>query len=113
MADVLERASTVLANTNATDVFSVPNSSGAERALVIGLNLCNVSSSAATLVVSVVNAAGATLSRYAHQESVNGNSRRELIDGNGKLVLKAGERLRVAASVGNAFEVTASYVLSS
>lgn len=113
MADVLERASAVLTNTNAVDVFSVPNSTGSERALVIGLNACNVSVNAATLIVSVVTSGGATISRYAHQEAVNGNSRKELLDGNGKLVLKAGERLRVAASIGNAFELTVSYVLSS
>jgi hypothetical protein len=113
MADVLERASAVLTNTNAVDVFSVPNSTGAERALLIGLNLCNVSVNAATLIVSIVSSGGATISRLAHQETVNANGRKELIDGNGKVVLKAGERLRVAASIGNAFEVTASYVLSS
>lgn len=113
MADVLERASAVLTNTNAVDVFQVPAATGSERALVIGLNACNVSVNAATLIVSIVSAGGSTLSRYAHQESVNANGRKELIDGNGKLVLKAGERLRVAASIGNAFEVTASYVLSS
>lgn len=113
MADVLERASAVLTNTNATDVLTVPNSTGSERVLVIGLNLCNVSGNAATAIVSVVSGAGATLSRYAHQESVAASSRKELLNGNGKLVLKAGEKLRVAASIGNAFEVTLSYILSS
>lgn len=113
MADVLERASVVLVNTNATDVFQVPNTTGDERALVIGLNICNVSANPATLIVSIVASGGSTIARMAHQESVAANSRRELIDGNGKLVLKAGERLRAAASIGNAFEVTASYVLSS
>lgn len=113
MADVLERASAVLTNTNAVDVFQVPAATGNERALVIGLNLCNVSVNPATLIVSIVTSGGATVSRIAHQETVAANSRKELIDGNGKLVLKAGERLRVAASIGNAFEVTASYVLSS
>lgn len=113
MADVLERASAALANTNATDLFTVPNVSGSERALVVGLNLCNVSVNTADLTVSIVNAAGATLSRYAFKESLAASSRRQLMDGSSKLVLKAGERLRLTASIGNAFEVTASYVLSS
>lgn len=113
MADVLERASAVLANTNATDLFTVPNATGNERALVIGLNLCNVSVNTADLTVSIVSGAGATISRYAFKEALTASSRRQLIDGSSKLVLKAGERLRVTASAGNAFEVTASYVLSS
>jgi hypothetical protein len=113
MTEALERASVVLVNTNSTDLFTVPSSTGDERALVIGLNLCNVSLSTADLTVSIVSSGGATLSRFAHKEQLAANTRRQLIDGNSKLVLKAGERLRLAASIGNAFEVTASYVLCS
>jgi hypothetical protein len=113
MADVLERASAVLTNTNATDIYAVPNVTGNERALVIGLNVCNVSSNTADVIISIVNSGGATISRYAHKEALLADSRQELIEGNGKLVLKAGERLRGTASIGNAFEITASLVVSS
>ena len=113
MADVLERASAVLTNTNATDIYTVPNVTGSERALVIGLNVCNVSSNIADVIVSIVSSGGATISRYAYKEDLSAESRKELIEGNGKLVLKAGERLRATASVGNAFEITASLVVSS
>jgi hypothetical protein len=112
MADTLDCASLVLTNTNATDVLVVPNVSGNERVLVVGLNVCNVGANSANITLSRVTAAGATLSRYAHQEVVDANSRKELLNGNGKLVLKAGERLRATASLANALEVTASLVIS-
>lgn len=113
MAETLERGSAVLTTTSPVDVYTVPSSSGSERALLVGLNVCNVSAAEADIILSVVNAAGATQARLAYKDVLLSRSRRQFIDGNGKLVLKSGERLRATASVGNALEVLASVVLEA
>tara|TARA_A100001234_G_C12351210_1_gene270038 strand:+ start:56 stop:394 length:339 start_codon:yes stop_codon:yes gene_type:complete len=107
MAEVFNRTQAALV-TGGTDVYTAPTGSG-DTVVVLSIMVANVDgTNAATVTGKINDSAGATLTggMFAKTISVPANASLELIAN--KMVLKAGERINLSASVDGDLEATVS-----
>ena len=107
MAEVFNRTQAALV-TGGTDLYTAPTSSGA-TVVVLSVLVANVDgTNAATVTGKLNDSGGSTIAgaMFAKTISVPADASLELIAN--KLVLKAGERINLAASVDGDLEATVS-----
>tara|TARA_Y100000361_G_scaffold134788_1_gene134135 strand:- start:2707 stop:3045 length:339 start_codon:yes stop_codon:yes gene_type:complete len=107
MAETFNRTQAALV-TGGTEVYTAPNGSG-NTAVVLSILVANVDgTNAATVTGKINDSSGATLTgaMFAKTISVPADASLELIAN--KMVLKAGERISLTASVDGDLEATIS-----
>lgn len=106
MPNSFKDAQVQLANTNITDLYQCPTTVG-NVAIVLSVLVANVNgTSAADITVSKTDSTNTLLSQLAFTIPVPADTSLEIIPN--KVVLTAGEKLRVQASAGNFLHVTLS-----
>ena len=107
MAEVFNRTQAALV-TGGTDLYTAPTSSGA-TVVVLSILVANVDgTNAATVTGKINDSSGATITgaTFAKTISVPADASLELIAN--KMVLKAGEKINLSASLGGDLEATVS-----
>lgn len=106
MANNFKDAQVQLANTSLTDLYQCPTTAG-NVAIVLSILVANVNgTSSADITVSKTDSANTLLSQLAFTIPVPADTSLEIVPN--KIVLSAGEKIRVQASAGNYLHVTLS-----
>lgn len=103
MAESFARGGQNLTTTNATTVYTAPTASGAKTVL-LACTVANVSGSGVVYTVAITDNADVVQSRIIAEATMPPNTSLEVVQN--KLILNAGEKIRVTAGTANAIDVT-------
>ena len=105
--NTFNNAQSKLTTSTITTVYTAPNTTSSDRAIVLSILVANVDGvNAADITITKTDNADAEQSKLANTISVPADSSLEILAN--KLVLKAGEKIRATASAANDLDVTIS-----
>jgi hypothetical protein len=107
MASAFKTVSTANVGTGLTTVYTTPSGT---TVTIIGLYLCNQSGGACEATVEFYDASTTTHVGIVHQIEIPGQSTLAPIGGDAKVVLEAGDAIKVQSNIADSVDVILSYL---
>ena len=105
MANTFKNGVSVAVGTSATTIYTCPS---ATTAVVIGVTLCNIKTTGVEGTLSVTDTSASAVANVLKSAPIPSGSSVVVVGGEQKIVLEAGDILKVTASEASAIDVTLS-----
>ncbi len=107
MASAFKTATAADVGTSLTTVYTCPSST---TSTIIGLYLCNQSGGQIEATAQFYDAGETNHISMVHSSPIPSGSTLVLVGGDGKVVLEAGDKIKVQSNVASSIDVTLSYL---
>lgn len=107
MASAFKSASSASVGTSLTSVYTCPSST---TSTIIGCYICNQSGGQIEATVEFFDASSSTHVALMHNTPIPSNSTQVVIGGDAKVVLEAGDIIKVQSNVANSIDCVLSYL---
>ena len=107
MASAFKSASSASVGTSLTSVYTCPSST---TSTIIGCYICNQSGGQIEATVEFFDTSSSTHVALMHSTPIPSNSTQVVIGGDAKVVLEAGDIIKVQSNVANSIDCVLSYL---